>query len=148
VWRKTKGTTTFLPTVEPSSQNHLHSSPPSLTMSPWGWTWKNSSSAMSFSSSRFLLPHTQSVVFMTTRKPVVSLSRAYSAMSCLLTYAIYQKLSFFLGLSPPPWEFSQPSKSLIFWGCQWPNIWFSTCNNQPRGSSNMLPTHGVMVNWF
>ena len=45
-----------------------------------------------------------------------------------------------------PWGFSQLSKSLIFRGYQWPNHWFSTCNNQRRGSSNMFPTHGVMVN--
>jgi hypothetical protein len=31
---KTKGTTTFLPTVEQGSQNHLSCSPPSLTMNP------------------------------------------------------------------------------------------------------------------
>jgi hypothetical protein len=32
--KKTKGTTTFLPTVEPSSHNFLLDSPPSLTMRP------------------------------------------------------------------------------------------------------------------
>jgi hypothetical protein len=44
-----------------------------------------------------------------------------------------------------PWEFSQLSKSLIFRAYQWPKILFATCNNKPRGSSNMFPTQGVMV---
>jgi hypothetical protein len=64
---KTKGKTTFLPTVEEGSQS-------TCLVHPLAWPWIHegeleiSSPAMSFNSSRILLPHTHSVVLITARK--------------------------------------------------------------------------------
>ena len=123
-------------------QNLFPDSPPSLTMNPWGWIWKTPPQQC---------PQLQqlSSYLTLTQQCYEHQGKSIVCFICILGIILPPHICY-LSISPRsfslPWGFSQLSKSLIFRGYQWPNHWFSTCSNQPRGSSNMFRTHGVMVN--
>jgi len=127
---------------------YLLCSPPNLTMDPRGRTRELllSYSPSSVLEKLLLASHFENSAH--NNNWYSSFSPAYFAASCLLPYAMLYMPEAFVPRSFSPWEFSQLYKSLIFRGFQWPNSRFSTCNIQPWGSSNIFPTHGVMVSWF
>ena len=112
---KDKGNNHVPPNHRTRHPNYLLDSPPSLTMNPWGWTWKIFSSYMSHSSNSFPFPHTQAM-FITESKSKVCfpsiLGCVLPPLICYLSFAQVFSLPQNFRSSLNPW-FSRPVNGKI-----------------------------------